>query len=119
MRNRKNAVLVRFYDDEIALLDSKARRAGIAREQFIREAVSNKKIHEVPSADYLKFIYELRRVGQNLNRLLQIAYSNGLLDVASINHCLDEIRSLDRNIHKEFFGEKTEYVTAEHGITAK
>ena len=110
MRKRNNAVLVRFYDDEIALLESKAKRAGIAREQYIREAVSNKKIHEIPSADYQKFIFELRRVGQNLNRLLQIAYSNGFLDVASINYCLDDIRSLVRNINKEFFGENAEVI---------
>lgn len=110
MRKRQKGVLVRFYENEIALIDSKAKRAGIPREQYIREAASNKKIHEVPPADYKTFIFELRRVGQHLNRILQIAYTNGFLDIASLNYCLDVIRSLTTNINKEFFGDNAEVI---------
>lgn len=105
MRKRQNAILVRFDDDEFKHLNDKAKRAGMAREQFIREAVSGKVIHEAPPIDYTKFIFELRKVGQNLNRLLQIAYSNGLLDVPSIRNCLSEIRTIDKEIHSQLWNE--------------
>jgi len=109
--NKRNVLVnFRLTEAELFTLNSKVKRTNLSREEFIRESVFNQIIHEIPSADYQKFIFELRRVGQNLNRLLQIAYSNGFLDVASINYCLDEIRSLNRNINKEFFGEKIEVI---------
>lgn len=102
----KRTILLNFRvtADERNIINNLVKKTGLSREQFIRDSVMNKKIHECPSADYNRFIFELRRVGQNLNRLLAIAYSNGLLDVPSIRNCLNEIRTLDREIHYEFWG---------------
>ena len=103
--NKRNILInFRLTDEELKNLNYKVKRTGMSREEFIREAIFNKIIHEAPPVDYNKFIFELRRVGQNLNRLLQIAYSNGLLDVPKIRTCLDEIRAIDKDIHAEFWG---------------
>ena len=108
IKNRQNRFVVYFNDAELSALNQKAKRTNLSRGEFIREAITNKPIHEIPPIEYNKFIFELRRVGQNLNRLLQIAYSNGLLDVPKIRDCLNEIRTIDKNIHSELFGNKTE-----------
>lgn len=100
---RTNRFVVYFTDEELSDLNNKSKKTNLSRGQFIRDCVSNKKIHELPPIDYSKFIFEVRRVGQNLNRLLQIAYSNGFLDVASINHCLEKIEMLDDEIYRAFF----------------
>lgn len=88
----------------MAILNQKAKRANMNCSQYIREELLNRKVYEFPPIEFDKLIFEMRRIGQNLNRLLQIAYSNGYLDVASIKFCLDEIHSLDMKIHNEFFG---------------
>lgn len=103
--NKRNILInFRLTEDELTELNDKVKRTGMSREEFIREAIFSKTIHETPHIDYNKFIFELRRVGQNLNRLLQIAYSNGLLDVPSIRNCLNEIKSIDKDIHSELWG---------------
>lgn len=103
IKTRQNRFVVYLTDEELSLLNNKAEKTGMSRGQFIRDCIKNKKIHELPPIDFTKFNFSLRRVGQNLNRLLQIAYSNGFLDVSAIRNCLTEIHSIDDEIHNEFF----------------
>lgn len=107
--NRRNILInVRLSEKEFQQVNAKVRKSGMSREQFIRDTLANKKVNELPPVDFTKFIFEVRRVGQNLNRLLQIAYSNGFLDVASINHCLEKIEKLDDEIYRAFFNKSFE-----------
>lgn len=107
--NRRNILInFRLSEKELQQLNVKVRKSGMSREQFIRDTLANKKVNELPPIDFTKLIFEVRRVGQNLNRLLQIAYSNGFLDVASINHCLEKIERLDDEIYRAFFNKSFE-----------
>lgn len=108
MKKRTNAFLVRLDDDEMTALNQKVKLSGLSREEFARRCFANKKIVELPPVDYGKLIFETRRVGQNLNRLLRIAYANNYFNTPDIKECLDRIRAVEDKIHSSFFAQNTE-----------
>ena len=108
MKKRTNAFLVRLDDDEMTALNQKVKLSGLSREEFARRCFANKKIVELPPVDYGKLIFETRRVGQNLNRLLRIAYANNYFNTPDIKDCLDRIRAVEDKIHSSFFAQQPE-----------
>lgn len=108
MKKRTNAFLVRLDDDEMTALNQKVKLSGLSREEFARRCFANKKIVELPPIDYGKLIFETRRVGQNLNRLLRIAYANNYFNTPDIKDCLDRIRAVEDKIHSSFFAQQPE-----------
>lgn len=108
MKKRTNAFLVRLDDDEMTALNQKVKLSGLSREEFARRCFANKIIVELPPVDYGKLIFETRRVGQNLNRLLRIAYANNYFNTPDIKDCLDRIRAVEDKIHSSFFAQKPE-----------
>ena len=79
MRSRTNRINVWLSDEELADLNEKVSRVRGSRERFIRQCISGVAIREAPSVDVPKLIYEVRRVGASLNRILIIANTRGLL----------------------------------------
>ena len=108
MKQRTNAFLIRLDDEEMAALNQKVRLSGLSREEFARRCFADKKIVELPPVDYGKLIFETRRVGQNLNRLLRIAYANNYFNASDIKDCLERIRAVEDKIHSSFFAQNPE-----------
>lgn len=90
MRNRSNEIKIRFNENEFTQLMQKVRQSGLSREAFCRAALLGVKIKEAPPADYYKLIMEVRRVGTNINQILQKANAIGLLDVPMIRKALED-----------------------------
>ena len=65
---------------------------------FVRSAVSGAEIKESPGADIPKLIYEVRRVGINIDQILKIANTKGLLDVPQLRKALEDNRAVERMI---------------------
>ena len=105
MRTRKNAVIIRLNDEELSALNLNTEKSGLPREEYIRRTLKGKIIREKPPADFSKWISEIRRIGQNISRILQIAYSKKLLDVPKIRRSLDELDRLEKAMWEEFFPE--------------
>ena len=78
MRSRTNRINVWLSDEELADLNEKVSRVRGSRERFIRQCISGAAIREAPSVDVPKLIYEVRRVGASLNRILIIANAKGV-----------------------------------------
>ena len=108
MRKRNNRIVFYLNDEELAALMDKVQKAKLPREKFIRITLSNKRITELPPIDYGRLLFEMRRTGQNLHRLLVIATANHFFEAADIHSCLDELKNVERKIHKSFFAPKTE-----------
>lgn len=102
-RKRTHRVQVRLNDEEYAAFKKKVELAGCRQECFLRNAIANKNVVQLPPVDYGKLIFETRRVGQNVNRLLRIAYANNYFNTQEIKECLEKIRGLERKIHIAFF----------------
>lgn len=103
MRKRNNRIRFWLNDEELSTLDANVFRSGLSREEFIRRTIAGKKIVELPPIEYNDFIFQLRRVGYNLNQLLKIANGENFLDEPKIKSCIEEIFLLEKEIHKRFF----------------
>lgn len=102
MRKRNCRFEVRFTKDELTELTKKARKAHLSNGGFVRHVVSGAEIKEAPSADFYALMREVKRVGSNLDQLLKLAYSKGLLDVPAIRKSLGEIHDTEQMLWDTF-----------------
>ena len=103
MRKRNHRIVFYLNDEEFERLTTLVTESGRSREDVIRAAIENKRLTQLPPVDYGKLIFETRRVGQNVNRLLSIAYANNYFNTLEIKECLDRIRNVEDKIHAAFF----------------
>ena len=108
MRKRNNRIVFYLNDEELAALTAKVQKSKFPRETFIRITLANKRITEMPPVDYSHLIFEMRRTGQNLHRLLVIATANHFFEAADIQSCLDDLKRVERKIHSSFFAPQPE-----------
>ena len=98
MARRNCRFEVRLTKDEYYELTKKARKAGLTTGAFVRMAVAGQVIREAPSADVPELIREVRRVGHNIDQILKIANSKGLLEVPDLRKALEENRTVEKLI---------------------
>lgn len=93
---------IRFTKEELAALTEKAQKAKMSRESFCRSILKGAKIKEAPPAEYFELIREVRRTGYNINQLLKIANSKGLLDAPLLRKFLEENRATEQMLWQVF-----------------
>ena len=93
---------LRLTKDEFTDLTKKARKAGLTTAAFVRLAVAGKDILEAPPADVPLLIREVRRVGSNINQLLVIANTRGVLNIQELNKALAENRKVEKMISESY-----------------
>ena len=98
MKKRIQEIKIRFSPDEFAALNEQVKKAGISREQFCRNAIQGVAIRENPPADLHKLIWEIRRVGNNIDQILTIANARGLLDVPQLRKAMADLRDVEKLI---------------------
>ena len=98
MKKRIHEIKIRFSPDELATLNEQVKKAGISREQFCRNAIQGVAIRENPPADLHKLIWEIRRVGNNIDQILTIANARGLLDVPQLRKAMADLRDAEKLI---------------------
>jgi hypothetical protein len=79
-------------------LTAKAREAGITVSAFIRKSIENCEVRAAAPADLYKLILEIRRVGNNLDQILAIANTKGLLDASQLREALTDLRNVEKMI---------------------
>lgn len=99
---RNTAMLLRLTKGEMDVLNKKARKAGRSREGYCRQILNESVVKEAPSADFYGLMREVKRVGSNLDQLLKLAYSKGLMDVPAIRKSLDEIHATEKMLWDTF-----------------
>ena len=98
MRKRNCRVEIYFTQNELETLTEKVRKAGLSRGQFCRCVLDGAEVKEAPSADVPILIREMRRVGYNIEQLLRIANTRGLLDVPQLRKALEQNREVEKLI---------------------
>lgn len=106
MRNRNIRIHIYLNNNEFANLMAKVKKSGMSREQYLRLIISGLIPREAPPADYYKLICDVRKVGSNINQLLKVANSSGLLDVPKIRSTLESIRKTEQMLWDTFAPEK-------------
>lgn len=98
MAERTRRCEVRFTESEYRNLVEKAEKAGISVSAFIRKSVAGCEVKEAPPADLHKLIWEIRRVGNNIDQILTIANAKGLLDVPHLRQSISDLRDVEKLI---------------------
>ena len=98
MRKRNHRIVFYLNDAEFETLESKVKQTSLSREGFIRNLISDVPIQEKPPADIHKLIWEVRRVGNNIDQILTIANARGLLDVPQLRKAMADLRDVEKLI---------------------
>lgn len=82
-RRRKRYFKVHLLDEELEILNAKADEAEISKSEYIRNCIlfgSAKERTVVSKADAETLIYEINRIGNNVNQIAYRANSNKTID---------------------------------------
>lgn len=93
---------IRFTKEELVVLTEKAQKTKMSRESFCRSILNGAKIKEAPPVEYFELIREVRRTGYNINQLLKVANSKGILDTCLLRKFLEENRATERMLWRVF-----------------
>lgn len=98
MRKRNCRVEVYLTKDELDALTKKVRKTKLSREGFLRRLINEAVVKEAPPAELTSLIWELRRVGNNINQILLKANAVGFLDAPMLRRALDETHTVEKTI---------------------
>ena len=101
--NRGVVIKVRLTAEEKDLLKERSERTGRSMSDVIRTAWKKMKIVELPPADFQETVVQLRRIGNDLNRLTRAA-NEGNVKIPEIKAALSELTALDRRLSKILSG---------------
>ena len=102
MRTRNHRIVFYLNDKEFEAFEQKAKRTSRSREDFIRKAVAEVQIKEAPPADLHKLIWEIRRVGNNIDQILMIANAKGILNIPDLRKAIDALREVENLIISQY-----------------
>ena len=102
MRTRNHRVVFYLNDKEFEAFEQKAKRSSRSREAFIRKAIQEVLIKELPPADLYKLIWEIRHVGNNIDQILMIANAKGILNIPDLRKAIDDLREVEKLIVSQY-----------------
>ena len=102
MRTRNHRVVFYLNDKEFEAFKEKAKRSSRSREAFIRRAIQEVQIKELPPADLYKLIWEIRQVGNNIDQILMIANTKGILNIPDLRKVIDDLREVEKLIVSQY-----------------
>ena len=102
MTKRPCGMTLRFTRAELDALTKKARKANMSREGFCRTVLNGAVVKEAPPADVPVLLRDVRRVGYNIDQILKVANSQGLVDVPKLRKALDENHAASQAIIEAF-----------------
>ena len=102
MRTRNHRVVFYLNDKEFEAFEQKGKRSSRSREAFIRSAIQEVQIKELPPADLHKLVWEIRRVGNNIDQILMIANSKGILNIPDLRKAIDDLREAEKQIVSQY-----------------
>ena len=102
MMKRTCGMVLRFTKAEMDALNKKARKAHMSREGFCRNILNGAEVKEAPPVDFTTMIWELRRVGSNINQILVKANTVGFIDTPMLRKALDETHAVEDKLMEAY-----------------
>lgn len=102
MRKRNHRVVFYLNDTEFEAFEKKAKCGSRSKEAFIRQAIQEVSIKELPPVDLHKLIWEIRRVGNNIDQILMIANFKGILTIPDLRKAIDDLREVEKLIVSQY-----------------
>jgi len=103
MRKRENRIHVRMTDEEAQFLCENFCNSGFhKREDYLRSILFGYKMEEKRHPDYSSLIYELNRIGNNLNQLTRNSNTGQSVDGVSLEALKTEFSELKNQVMELF-----------------
>lgn len=101
-RKRKNRVYIYLSDDEYSVFLENVQKSGLTINDYCRQQFVNGKVISAPPADFRKLIWELKRMGTNLDQILFKLNAIGEYEQDDLNNCAEEIHGIVKLLYKTF-----------------
>lgn len=102
MRTRPKRVEVYLTEDEFKYLSEVCFKTKISKTDLLRYLLLGFTPPEAPNVKYDDLIYQLRCIGNNINQILRIARTNGILNPAGLEKHLSELKDVEQEMHDAF-----------------
>lgn len=103
MSERKHEFHIYLNEEEKDALWKLSDITKLSKSQLIREIILGYSPPEGPPANYGELIYQLRCLGNNINQILRIARTNGILNPVELEKHLSELRTVEEKMHSAFY----------------
>lgn len=103
MSERKHEFHIYLNEEEKDALCKLSEITKLSKSQLIREIILGYSPPEGPPANYGELIYQLRSLGNNINQILRIARTNGILNPVELEKHLTELRTIEEKMHSAFY----------------
>lgn len=101
---RKRNIEIHFFlnEEENNQLNKLAKETNLSKSNLLRYLICGFAPVEAPPADYHKLIREIRAVGNNLNQILVIAKTNGILSIPDLKKEIADLREVEQKLREVF-----------------
>ena len=100
--DRKHEIKIRLSKEELDSLNLKVAKINLSREEFCRLCFKEVAIKAKPSDDTHRLIYEIRKIGGNLNALVAKAHTYKNVDADALLYELYNLHKLEKEIAQQY-----------------
>ena len=102
---RNHEIKIRLSTEELEQLKAKVAQTNLSREEFCRKVFADAQIKSAPSDDTRMLIYEMRKIGHNINSLVAKAHITKGVDENLLRYELHNLHQLEKEI-AQFYAQK-------------
>ena len=95
-KNRTVSILFRVTPNECKVIRAKAKKSGLSMSEFIRRSLNGQKITTAPPVDFYTLLWQIKRIGSNLDQLLRKLNTYGIAYSIELEKCEDDIKEMKR-----------------------
>ena len=95
-KNRTVSILFRVTPNECKVIRAKAKKSGLSMSEFIRRSLNGQKIATAPPVDFYTLLWQIKRIGSNLDQLLRKLNTYGIAYSLELENCEEDIKEMKR-----------------------
>jgi len=95
-KNRTVSILFRVTPNECKVIRAKAKMSGLSMSEFIRRSLNGQKITTAPPVDFYTLLWQIKRIGSNLDQLLRKLNTYGIAYSLELENCEEDIKEMKR-----------------------
>lgn len=108
-RTEKSPVKVYLTEAEHERLTKLSKKSGYSRSSYMRSILKGVVPKQVPSRELLSFLYELNKIGVNINQIAKVANMTGSVMEREYAENYKELKALMDQIKEEFLKPEKRY----------
>ena len=95
-KNRTVSILFRVTPNECKVIRAKAKMSDLSMSEFIRRSLNGQKITTAPPVDFYTLLWQIKRIGSNLDQLLRKLNTYGIAYSLELENCEEDIKEMKR-----------------------